>query len=47
MLDLNTSVPPLRGEDGGIRSEFVERVAQAIDAGPASQAVRVHEPGRR
>lgn len=36
MLDLNTSVPSLRGEDGAIRSEFVERIAQAIDAGDAA-----------
>ncbi|HVZ54314.1 MAG TPA: magnesium transporter [Pseudolabrys sp.] len=33
MLDLNTSVPPLRGEDGAIRADFVEHVARAIDAG--------------
>jgi magnesium transporter len=33
MLDLNTSVPALRDEEGAIRAEFVERVAEAIDAG--------------
>ena len=33
MLEPNTSVLPLRDEDGAIRAEFVERVAQAIDAG--------------
>jgi magnesium transporter len=33
MLDLNTSVPELRDEEGPIRAEFVERVAEAIDAG--------------
>jgi magnesium transporter len=33
MLDLNTSVPELRDEEGAIRVEFVERVAQAIAAG--------------
>jgi magnesium transporter len=35
MLDLN-NVPQLRGEDGAVRGEFVERVAQAIDAGDVS-----------
>ncbi len=32
MLDLNTSVPQLRGEDGALRAEFVERVSEAIAA---------------
>jgi magnesium transporter len=32
MLDLKTSTPPLRDEDGAIRAEFVARVAQAIEA---------------
>jgi len=36
MLDLNTSVPPLRGDDGAIRGEFVERVAAAIEAADAA-----------
>ena len=33
MLDLDTNVPALRDEAGGIRAEFVERVAEAIAAG--------------
>ncbi len=32
MLDHNTIDLPLRGEDGGIRPDFVERVSQAIGA---------------
>jgi magnesium transporter len=33
MLDLKNGLPPLRGDDGAIRAEFVERVANAVDAG--------------
>ncbi len=33
MLDLKISVPGLRDEDGAVRAEFVERVAEAIAAG--------------
>ena len=33
MLDLKTSVPALRDEDGSLRAEFVEQVAEAIAAG--------------
>jgi magnesium transporter len=32
MLDYETNPPGLRGEDGGIRAEFVERVSQAIES---------------
>ena len=35
MLDLKTSVPALRDEDGSLRAEFVEQVAAAIEAGDA------------
>ena len=33
MLDHKDSTPPLRDADGAIRADFVEQVAQAIDAG--------------
>ena len=41
MLDHDTSAPPLRDEDGAIRTDFVERIAQAIDANdiPALRAL--------
>jgi magnesium transporter len=41
MLDQETTAPQLRGDDGHIRAEFVERVAQAIDAAdvPALRAL--------
>jgi magnesium transporter len=32
MLDEQTSAPPLRGEDGAIHADFVESVADAVDA---------------
>src|SRR5690348_8818515 len=32
MLDYETNPPGLRGEDGGIRAEFVDRVSQAVDS---------------
>lgn len=36
MPEQKTSAPPLRGEDGAIRTDFVERVGRAIDAGDAT-----------
>jgi magnesium transporter len=36
MLDHHTSVPALRDEEGAIRGEFVERVAEAITAADAA-----------
>ena len=35
MLDQKTSTPAPRAEDGAIRADFVERVAQGIEAGDA------------
>ena len=32
MLDEKTTAPALREEDGAVRADYVERVAQAIEA---------------
>jgi magnesium transporter len=36
MLDQKSTAPAPRGEDGALRADFVERVAQAIEAGNAA-----------
>ena len=44
MLDLKNSAPALRGEDGAIRAEFVERVSQAIEAADFDTLRALAEP---
>ena len=36
MLDEKTTAPALRGEDGAVRADYVERVAHAIEAATSS-----------